>query len=219
MAAAYGLQQFDVLQAQNIAGNLTSSMPASFHAFDHMAWDGHKYRHLTADGRHPYWVLGKGLFFKAADLVEPGGFHPWITIEDPEVGLRMWKNGRRLGVIENPLIEEVPETFAIGIKQRKRWVAGFWQTLGSPLRSMGFTRWERFKARLNFLPCLSLGVNVIGLPLGVWAIANLFLGARQLPTWTLVLAAVNGVGYVWVMGALYLSTWRRSKLVLPSTLR
>ncbi|NJR13900.1 MAG: glycosyl transferase, partial [Phyllobacteriaceae bacterium] len=93
LAAAAGMRSYDVLQAQNIAGNLNESMAASFHAFDHMTWDGAKYPHLSADGRHPYWVLGKGLFFKASDLVALGGFHPWLTIEDPEVGMRFWVNG------------------------------------------------------------------------------------------------------------------------------
>jgi glycosyltransferase XagB len=170
LAAAVGIRHYDVLQAQNIAGNLNHSMAASWHAFDHMAWDGLKYPHLSANGRQPYWVLGKGTFFRASDLVTLGGFHPWLTIEDPEVGMRFWVNGRRLGIIENPLIEEVPSTLMKGITQRKRWVAGFFQSLNSPLREMGMTRWQRFKAWLNFLPCLSLSVNVLGIPIGVWAL-------------------------------------------------
>ena len=216
LAAAHGADRFDVMQATNIAGNLLASMPASFHAFDHMAWDGHKYKHLTANGSQPYWVLGKGLFFKTSDLVELGGFHPWITIEDPEVGMRFWKNGRRLGVIESPLIEEVPETFSVGITQRKRWVAGFWQSLTGPLDAMGFTGWEKFKAWLNFMPCLSLAINLVGLPIGVWALYDAIWGSQELPRWTLVLAAINGLLFLWVLGALYLSTYRRSRLVLDS---
>lgn len=214
LAAAYGMEQYDVLQATNIAGNLLKSIPASFHAFDHMAWDGLKYPHLSANGKHPYWVLGKGLFFKASDLVELGGFHPWITIEDPEVGMRFWKNGRRLGIIEQPLIEEVPETFAVGIKQRKRWVAGFWQSLTGPLNAMGFTRREKLLARLNFYPCLSLSLNALGFPVSVWTFSMWLLGPVWLPKWTLVLAALNALSFVTLLSAQYWSTWRRSRLVL-----
>ena len=87
-AAAIGLRHYDVLQAENVAGNLNATMAASWHAFDHMAWDGGKYAHLSSNGRQPYWVLGKGTFFKASDLLALGGFHPWTTIEDPEVGQR-----------------------------------------------------------------------------------------------------------------------------------
>ncbi len=216
LAAAAGMRHYDVLQATNIAGNLNDSMAASWHAFDHMAWDGMKYPHLSANGRQPYWVLGKGLFFRASDLVPLGGFHPWVTIEDPEVGMRFWVNGKRLGIIRNPLIEEVPNTILHGITQRKRWVCGFFQSLGRPLRLMGMTRMQRFKAWLNFLPCLSLGINAFGLPFGAW-VAWRFIDHRGvLPEWTLVLSALSLSSYALFMIALYRSTWKRTALVLDS---
>lgn len=214
LAGARGMQQYDVLQSTNIAGNLMKSWAASFHAFDHMAWDGRRYPRMSAGGRQPFWVLGKGLFFRASDLVELGGFNPWITIEDPEVGMRFWKNGRRLGIIEAPLIEEVPETFGHGITQRKRWVAGFYQSLTTPLKAMGFTRGERFRAWLNFLPCLSLWTNLIGLPVGIWAGITWWNGTGPLPAWTVVLSLVNIACYCLTMGTLYWSTWKRSAIVL-----
>lgn len=216
LAAAVGIRHYDVLQAQNIAGNLNHTMATSWHAFDHMAWDGLKYPHLSANGRQPYWVLGKGLFFRASDLVELGGFHPWLTIEDPEVGMRFWVNGRRLGIIENPLIEEVPSTLMKGITQRKRWVAGFFQSLGTPLKEMGMTRWQRFKAWLNFLPCLSLSMNVLGIPIGIWALWTWLDGTFILPQWAVGLAAFNIATYVVMLLIMYWSTWKRSALVLGS---
>ncbi len=213
-AAAIGLQRYDVLQAQNVAGNLNASLAASWHAFDHMAWDGSKYPHLSSHGRQPYWVLGKGLFFRAADLLALGGFHPWITIEDPEVGLRFWINGKRLGVIENPLIEEVPETFHDGITQRKRWVCGFFQTLGRPLRNLGLTPWQRFKAWLIFLPCLSLWINAIGVPSGAWVLWTHLVDRSVVPAWSLPLAVVNLTAFAISLALLYARTWRRTGLVL-----
>jgi len=218
LAGAYGMTRYDVVQSTNVAGNLHDSLAAAFHSFDHMAWDGSKYRHMSADGRHPYWVLGKGLFFRGSDIAELGGFNPWITIEDPEVGMRMWKNGRRLGIIETPLIEEVPLTFGHGITQRKRWVAGFWQSLSAPLKAMDFTFGERLKARLNFVPCMSLAINFIGLPVGIWAGYHFIKGDGQLPEWTLYLAAFNLLCFVLVLGNLYVTIWKRTRLVLDSRL-
>lgn len=215
LAAAAGMQHYDVLQAQNIAGNLNATLAASFHAFDHMAWDGMKYPHLSADGKHPYWVLGKGLFFRASDLLELGGFHPWITIEDPEVGMRFWTNGKRIGIIANPLIEEVPLTFAHGVTQRKRWVAGFFQSLTSPLKSMGMAPRDRFLAWLNFLPCLSLSLNSVGLPLGAWVSLNFLFGNSIMPEWAVMLSLVNITVFAFSMTCLYVRTWQRSVLVLP----
>jgi len=215
-AAAAGMRHYDVLQATNVAGNLNDTMAASWHAFDHMAWDGMKYPHLSANGRQPYWVLGKGLFFRASDLLALGGFHPWVTIEDPEVGMRFWTNGKRLGIISNPLIEEVPNTIGRGITQRKRWVCGFFQSLGTPLKQMGMTRMQRFKAWLNFIPCLSLSVNSIGLPFGAW-IGWRYLDDRGvLPEWTLWVAAASLTCSALLLASLYRSTWKRTALVLDS---
>lgn len=216
LAAAVGIRHFDVLQAQNIAGNLLDSMAASFHAMDHMAWDGQTYAHLSADGRQPYWVLGKGLFFKASDLLALGGFHPWLTIEDPEVGMRFWVNGKRLGIIENPLIEEVPSTFAHGVTQRKRWVAGFFQSLAGPLGEMGMTPWQRARAWLNFMPCLSLSINAVGLPVGAWAFWQWWTDAGLVPLWLFWLSLANVAATALLMTSQYASAWRRSALVLDS---
>ena len=217
LAAVAGMQRFDVLQSQNVAGNLNASLAASWHSLDHMAWDGMKYAHLSGDGRQPYWLLGKGLFIRSSDLVELGGLHPWLTIEDPEIGMRLWANGRRLGIIEQPLIEEVPLTFAHGITQRKRWVCGFFQSLGEPLDRLGFTPWQKVKAWMNFIPCLSLSNNVIGIPIGLWALSTLILHTHDLPRWTLWLASANLAALAVTLVGLYANIWRRTGLVLDST--
>lgn len=216
-AAAIGItvQGFDVLQATNVAGNPLNSMAATMNALDHMAWDGLKYRHLSS-GKTPFWVLGKGLFFKASDLVELGGFNPWITIEDPEVGMRFYKNGKRLGIIEGALIEEVPDTFAKSVIQRKRWVAGFWQSLTSPLTAMGYTFKEKLLAWLIFAPCLSMQFNAVTASVSAWQAYRFFDGTGTLPEWVSWLAVFNLVCLVASLGQLYVSTWKRTRLVLDS---
>lgn len=214
LAAAVGIRHYDVLQSQNIAGNLNATLAASWHAFDHMAWDGLKYPHLSANGKQPYWVLGKGLFYKASDLLELGGFHPWIAIEDPEVGMRFWKNGKRLGIIQNPLIEEVPATFSRGVIQRKRWICGFFQSLGTPLHELGMTRTERVKAWLNFLPCLTFWIGSIGFPTGIWALWTYLNGTGPLPRWTIAHSIFNLGCLAGALSVLYWSTWKRTAIVL-----
>jgi cellulose synthase/poly-beta-1,6-N-acetylglucosamine synthase-like glycosyltransferase len=213
-AAVIGLKHYDVLQSQNVAGNLNDTMPATWHAFDHMAWDGYEYPHLSARGRQPYWVLGKGLFYRVSDLIGLGSFHPWITIEDPEVGIRYWANGKRLGIIPGSLIEEVPDTWIGGITQRKRWVCGFFQTLGKPLRYLGLNPWQRFKCWLIFFPCLSVWINSIGLPVGIWALYEDLRHADILPQWVIWLSIVNIVLFCVLMVLLYANTWKRTGLVL-----
>lgn len=211
---AAGMQTYDVLQSQNVAGNLNDSLAASWHAFDHMAWDGLKYPHLSANGTHPFWMLGKGLFFRSSDLSELGGLHPWMAIEDPEIGMRYWAAGKRLGVIHDPLIEEVPLTFGRGVTQRKRWVCGFFQSLGRPLDELGFKPVDKLKAWLNFLPCLSLWINAIGFPIGAWAIWAWSQDADILPLWLVWLSTINVIAFVISLTALYVNTWGRTRLVL-----
>ena len=214
LAGAAGAPNFDVIQSTNVAGNLLDTWPASWHAMDHMCWDGMRYPHLSARGRHPYWVLGKGLFYHAPDLIAMGSFNPWVTIEDPEVGMRLWVNGRRLGVIASPLIEEVPLTLGRGLTQRKRWICGFYQSLGACLRLMGMRRRDRIRAWTNFLPCLSLAVNPLGVPIGIWALWVWYEGTSPLPVGLIVLAISTIVLYCISMSITYASTWRRTALVL-----
>ena len=216
LLGAAGAAKFDVVQLTNVAGNMLSSWAASFHAFDHMCWDASMYPHMTAHGNHPFWVLGKGLFFRYTDLLALGGFHPWLTIEDPEVGLRLWANGRRLGVATQPLIEEVPPTFRRGITQRKRWVCGFLQTAGSPLGLMGMTARQRFLARLNLVPVISLFINPIGTAVGVWALAQAMAGDHPEDLPVGALSAVNIVLATALFAWVWANAYRVSGLVLSS---
>lgn len=213
--AAQGIKDYDVIQFTNISGNLMHSWASSFFAMDHISWDSTLYKHMTAGGKHPYYVLGKGLFFRVADLLEVGGFHPWLTIEDPEIGMRMWTNGYRLGVVESPLVEEVPATFSQGITQRKRWMAGFFQSLGGPLIQMGMPLGKRIRARLNFVPCLSLALNPIGLIVGVWAVVGAVTSPTQfIGTPLIVLSVLNIVLAVAVIGYGQYRAWKMSEPVL-----
>jgi cellulose synthase/poly-beta-1,6-N-acetylglucosamine synthase-like glycosyltransferase len=215
--AAIGMETYDVVQNTNITGNLMSSIPASFYAMDHIAWDSTMYKHMSANGKHPFYVLGKGLFFRFSDLLRVGGFHPWLTIEDPEIGMRMWTNGARLGVVESPLIEEVPATWSQGITQRKRWVAGFFQSLSTPLTRMGMTPAQRWRARLNFVPCLSLGFNPIGLLIGVAGIVDVVSTPGSLLE--LEIGSLSGVTMALAAGLLVwgmIQAFRMSRPVLPN---
>jgi glycosyltransferase XagB len=53
LAGAAGAADFDVVQSTNVAGNLLDTWAASWHAMDHMCWDGMRYPHLSARGRQP----------------------------------------------------------------------------------------------------------------------------------------------------------------------
>jgi glycosyl transferase family 2 len=215
LTAAGGMKEYDVIQNTNVAGNALSTWATSMFAMDHMSWDGSLYQHMSAGGRQPFYVLGKGLFFRVSDLLEVGGFHPWLTIEDPEIGMRLWTNGRRLGIVRSPLIEEVPNTFGHGVTQRKRWVAGFFQSLASPLTLMGMNWRQRFRARLNFVPCLSLLICPFGLAVGIWSlVAALTSGHRVIDVPLEALSFTTIALMVVVVGVAQRAAFRQTRLFL-----
>ncbi len=215
--AAAGFQHFDVLYGTTIAGNLLETWPASWLAMDHMVWDGFMFSHLDSKGNQPYWVLGKNLFYMASDLVALGGFNPWLAIEEPEIGIRLWKNGRRLGVLADPVVKQVPLTLGSGIEERGRWVCGLLRTLARPLTDMGLTFPERMRARINLLPCLSLILNPIGVPVSVWVLLVYLTGARQpsLPLVGISILTLCLCGLI--MAFIYFNTWHQTGSVLSST--
>jgi cellulose synthase/poly-beta-1,6-N-acetylglucosamine synthase-like glycosyltransferase len=212
-----GLQgRYDFIQSTNVAGNLLDSLIASLCASDHMIWDGFLYPHMS--GEHPYYCLGKGLFVKASDVRALGSWNPYITIEDPEAGLRFWKNGRKLGIIAAPLVEEVPKDFGGWLHQRNRWMCGFFQTLSEPLSSMRFTAKEKFLARLNLIPCLSLPLHTVGLPVGLWVSYNVLTTGQTFPWWIDGLSLINLCFMISLLTALYVVMWQRTRYVLSHSL-
>jgi hypothetical protein len=60
---------------------------------------------------------------------------------------------------------------------------------------------------------LSLWINTIGLPLGVWALWMYFAQTHVVPVWTLWIAALNLALFTWSLSLLYVNTWRRTRLV------
>jgi len=214
--AGISVQGYDVLQATNIAGNLLQTWAATFHALDHLVWDRFIYPHMSSNGTHPFWVLGKGLFYKASDLVAVGGFNPQITIEDPEIGMKLWANGKKIGIINNPLIEEVPIDFGRGVTQRKRWICGFFQAVEAT-KHMGMSTKGRLLSHLNLIPVLSLIGNALGLPLGIWALLGYFNGTNDFTDAVVVISLVNITSYLLLLVIIYRGIWRSISMVLKGT--
>lgn len=223
-SAAVGHNEYDVVQSINLTGNALATWAASFHAMDHIGWDATLYPHMTANGKHPFYVLGKGLFYKLDQLVEIGGFHPWLTIEDPEIGLRLWTRGKRMGMMHSPLVEEVPATWGNGFTQRKRWMAGFFQTQARPLRMMGMPLKHRIRARLNLVPVVSFLINPLALASAIASTTTYALTGNALPGWlnalslVIVLTAIPLLLYrwyrAWVLMEPIFDTRRRIRFIL-----
>jgi glycosyltransferase XagB len=63
---------------------------------------------------------------------------------------------------------------------------------------------------------MTLWINVIGVPIGVWALYEPFSGRSVIPEWTLWLSGFNLIAFTLVLTSTYITIWRRTKLVLKS---
>lgn len=76
----------------------------------------------------PIALGGTSNHFRKADLMAVGGWDAWNVTEDADLGLRLARLGRRIGVIAPATVEVPPGKLDVWIGQRSRWLKGFLQT-------------------------------------------------------------------------------------------
>jgi len=76
----------------------------------------------------PVALGGTSNHFRRDALVASGGWDAWNVTEDADLGLRLARLGRRVGVLRSPTFEAPPEDAAVWLGQRSRWLKGFVQT-------------------------------------------------------------------------------------------
>jgi cellulose synthase/poly-beta-1,6-N-acetylglucosamine synthase-like glycosyltransferase len=76
----------------------------------------------------PLPLGGTSNHFRTSALQAAGGWDPYNVTEDAELGYRMVRTGKRIGVIGPPTYEEAPVRFRAWLKQRTRWIKGHMQT-------------------------------------------------------------------------------------------
>ena len=86
----------------------------------------------------PIPLGGTSNHFCRAALDEVGGWDPFNVTEDADLGFRMARLGKNIGIIASTTWEEAPVTFAAWFGQRTRWLKGWMQTylvhMRDPLR-------------------------------------------------------------------------------------
>jgi len=158
----------------------------------------------------PVALGGTSNHFRRDALVTSGGWDAWNVTEDADLGLRLARLGRRVGVIRSPTFEAPPEAASVWLGQRSRWLKGFVQTwlvlMRDPacvlrgLRPAGFASVQ-----------LTLGAAIVSaLVHGPWALWCL----ACLVSPSLHLGAIGGAGF-----CLSLSTGALSALLAPGPWR
>ncbi|MGX6447575.1 glycosyltransferase [Patulibacter sp. S7RM1-6] len=71
---------------------------------------------------------GTSNHFKTADLLRLGAWDPFNVTEDADLGVRLYKAGLETAVIDSTTYEEANSDLPNWIRQRSRWIKGYFQT-------------------------------------------------------------------------------------------
>jgi cellulose synthase/poly-beta-1,6-N-acetylglucosamine synthase-like glycosyltransferase len=72
----------------------------------------------------PIPLGGTSNHFKKDVLEKLGGWDAYNVTEDADLGIRMFLDGYKVGLLDSDTPEECPSTFGSWIKQRSRWIKG-----------------------------------------------------------------------------------------------
>ncbi len=130
----------------------------------------------------PIPLGGTSNHFKTRDLLELGAWDPYNVTEDADLGIRLYKAGLETAVIDSTTYEEANSDLPNWIRQRSRWIKGYFQTylvhMRNPLklyRQMGF--WGFCSFQLVIGGTLTFLINPI-----FWGLTTLF----TLTQWDLI---------------------------------
>jgi cellulose synthase/poly-beta-1,6-N-acetylglucosamine synthase-like glycosyltransferase len=82
-----------------------------------------------ADWRLPLPLGGTSNHFPCRVLQKVGAWDPFNVTEDADLGLRIARNGYRVGMIASRTYEEAPMRLTQWLPQRRRWLKGWMQTV------------------------------------------------------------------------------------------
>ncbi|MFH1023352.1 MAG: glycosyltransferase [Planctomycetota bacterium] len=77
----------------------------------------------------PIPLGGTSNHFRADVLVRVGGWDPWNVTEDCDLGVRLARGRWKTRILDSTTWEEAPSRPGVWLRQRSRWVKGYWQTL------------------------------------------------------------------------------------------
>ena len=100
----------------------------------------------------PIPLGGTSNHFVREKLEELGGWDPFNVTEDADLGVRLYRHGYRVAVVDSTTYEEANSEVRNWVRQRSRWVKGYIQTwlvqMRHPfklMRAIGPRRWLSFQ--------------------------------------------------------------------------
>jgi cellulose synthase/poly-beta-1,6-N-acetylglucosamine synthase-like glycosyltransferase len=109
----------------------------------------------------PIMLGGTSNHFRTEALRRVGGWDPWNVTEDADVGFRLIRAGGYMADLPSHTLEEAPRDLRAWLKQRRRWLKGYLQTLISHMQ-----RPDRLVGEAGLAATLTFLVLTLGSLLG-----------------------------------------------------
>ena len=136
----------------------------------------------------PIPLGGTSNHFRRLALQSMGAWDPFNVTEDADLGIRMFREGYTVGVLESTTYEEANSDFVNWMKQRSRWLKGYIQTflvhLRHPVelqREMGLKNVGHFCMFVGGTPILAIINPIFWLMTIVWFVAHPDVHRADLP--------------------------------------
>jgi glycosyltransferase XagB len=136
--AAYALEklgpEIGCLQAKLSFNNPDQNLITKWFTIEYAMWFSFLLPGLVSLGA-PIPLGGTSNHFRRSVLRSMGAWDPYNVTEDADLGIRMFRAGYKVGVLDSVTLEEANSDFVNWIKQRSRWYKGYLQTFFVHLRS------------------------------------------------------------------------------------
>ena len=127
----------------------------------------------------PIPLGGTSNHFRRMALRALGGWDPFNVTEDADLGIRMFREGFKVRILESVTLEEANSDFVNWVKQRSRWYKGYLQTLFVHLRSprdlyreMGWKGTAHFSIFVGGTPILAMLNPIFWLMTALWFVGH-----------------------------------------------
>ncbi len=126
----------------------------------------------------PIPLGGTSNHFRTDVLRGLGGWDPYNVTEDADLGIRLYKQGFRTGMLDSTTYEEANPDLRNWIRQRSRWIKGYMQTFLVHTRGGWNLRHTRDKHFLTFLLVIGGKVIVNFINPLMWAVTTCYFVFR-----------------------------------------
>lgn len=148
----------------------------------------------------PIPLGGTSNHFKLDRLMELGGWDPFNVTEDADLGVRVFEQRYKVGVVNSTTLEEANNEPFNWIRQRSRWIKGYMQTslvhLRNPaklIQKIGWRGFFGFNFFVSFTPVTFLLYPVLLAFYAVYLTFDLKMVSILFPDWVLYISIFNFV--------------------------